>query len=100
VRLFHRTFAAASILSEGFRDGHGMYLTNQCFSGVWLSDKPLDINEGADGDVLLALDIPGQEVESYEWKEEGKGYREFLVPAEIVNQYGPPKIINSEAGLF
>jgi hypothetical protein len=26
-------------------------------------------------------------VEEYEWVEEGKTYREFLIPAEVVNRY-------------
>ncbi len=36
---FHRTTAAcaAAILREGFRDGRGRYLTDQEWSGVWLS---------------------------------------------------------------
>lgn len=98
MRLIHRTFAADAILAEGFRDGHGRYLTTQCLSGVWLSDRPLDIDEGADGDTLLELDIPEHEIESYEWVEDGKGYREYLVPAEIVNRYGPPRSVATEEG--
>jgi hypothetical protein len=48
-RLFHVTTAkaAAVIVREGFRDGSGSYLTTGSFSGVWLSDSPLSVNEGA-----------------------------------------------------
>jgi hypothetical protein len=42
--LFHVTNAesAKAILRDGFRDSPGRYLTDHEFSGVWLSDRPLD----------------------------------------------------------
>ena len=48
---FHRTTEAAArtILADGFQDGTGLYLTAMWHSGVWLSDVPLDSNEGAMG---------------------------------------------------
>jgi hypothetical protein len=89
MRLFHRTTRAAvdTIVTDGFRDGHGNYLTESQWSGVWLSDTPLDENEGANGDVLLevTLDIPNEELADWEWVEEGKPYREWLIPAAVVN---------------
>jgi hypothetical protein len=33
-----------------------------------------------------------RDLEFWEWDEEGKGYRE--VPAEVVNQYGPPVLMD------
>jgi hypothetical protein len=48
---------------------------------------PLDINEGAQGDDLLAVEIPDELFVQYEWVEEGKGYRESLIRAELVNRY-------------
>ena len=82
--LYHRTNAADKILSRGFRDGEGAYLTDRTWRGVWLSDCPLDENEGAYGDTLLFVEIPEDVVAEYEWVQD-IGYREFLVPAEIVN---------------
>ena len=32
--------------------------------------------------------------------EEGKPYREYIIPAEIANQYGPPTDITDLADLF
>jgi len=85
VILFHRTDRAAArrILKQGFRDGFGSYGTRTKYSGVWLSDVPLDENEGACGDALLRVAIRATEEEltAFEWVEEGKGYREFLIPA-------------------
>ena len=90
------THFALKPLAEGFRDSHGHYLTQHLHRGVWLSDCPLDVNEGADGDTYLILDIPEETVNPYEWIEEGKGYREFLVPADVVNRFGPPKVLTDE----
>jgi hypothetical protein len=43
--------------------------------------------------VLLALDVPGPLFEAYEWIEDGKHFRESLIPAEELNQFGAPKIV-------
>lgn len=78
-----------AILAEGFRDATGCYGTDRQFTGVWLSDIPLDENEGTAGADLLEvmLDLPDAEIIEWEWGEEGEGvgYREFLFPAAIVN---------------
>ena len=92
VKAYHRTFHAAEILREGFRDTTGTYLTDREFTGVWVSDRPLDRNGGANGDALLVLDIPEEIFREYEWVEEGKLYREALVPAVILNSLPSPRI--------
>jgi hypothetical protein len=42
---------------------------------------PLDVNEGAEGDTLLRIDLsmPESDIADYEWIEEGKPYREWLI---------------------
>ncbi len=89
MRLFHRTTAdnAAAILVAGFRDGEGYYLTDTLWRGVWLADRSLDENEGAWGETVLVVEMPESEVREWEWIEENKGYREFLVPAAVVNRF-------------
>jgi hypothetical protein len=89
-RYFHRTTTAATeaILAHGFRDGRGRYMTDTEHEGVWVSDRPLDANECAWGVMLLAVEVPAHVVEPYEWIEEGKPYREFLVPAALLNAQG------------
>ena len=49
---------------------------------------PLDGNEGADDDTLLQLELPEQTIADYEWIEDGKGYRDWLIPARLVNEKG------------
>jgi hypothetical protein len=56
----------------------------------------LDQNEGADGDTLLTLEIPDEVLADFEWLEDGKPYREFLVPAALVNAHGPPAIADDD----
>jgi hypothetical protein len=89
VILYHRTNrrAARAILGRGFRDATGSYLTSRRFRGVWFSNQPLDVNAGAEGDRLLrvVLPIPLRELRVYEWVEQGKPYREWLLPAALVN---------------
>ncbi len=46
-----------------------------------MADRPLDAQEGARGDDLVVLDVPEDLIGEYEWVEEGRGYREWLVPA-------------------
>jgi len=75
-------------------------LTDQVWTGVWLSDVPLDENEGAHGDTLLLVKIPKGVIAEYEWIEEGKPYREFLAPASLVNRYGPAIVVDAERELF
>jgi hypothetical protein len=53
-----------------------------------LSDRPLDENKGACSEAYFEVQIERSLVEEYEWIEEGKPYREFLVPATIINRYG------------
>jgi hypothetical protein len=96
VKVYHRTYAAEAILREGFIDSSGYYMTRNLYSGAWFSNEPLDINEGATGDSLLCLDIPESTFVDYEWVEEGRSFREALIPADIVNQYGPPTLVAEE----
>lgn len=89
MRLYHVTTseAAASIRAEGFRDGVGAYMLEDFeLRGVWFSDYPLTANEGAWGDTTLAIEIDEEAVAEFELIEEGKHFREWCIPAEIVNR--------------
>ncbi len=88
---YHRTSekAAARILARGFQDATTT-LSGLKLTGVWLSDIPLDMNEGATRDESLlqvVLRLPSRELKRWELIEEGKPYREWCIPAaEVVNR--------------
>jgi hypothetical protein len=86
--LYHRTTeeAAAAILTGGFINHTDYYGGTRLHTGVWLSDQPLDINEGAQGDVLLEVaGLSETDIRHCEWIEDGKPYREWLIDAAIIN---------------
>jgi hypothetical protein len=72
----------------GFRDSTGYYLTATKHTGVWVSNEPLSSNEGANGDTLLEVTLSAPKLMStlknYEWIESGKPYREWLIPAKVL----------------
>jgi hypothetical protein len=65
--------AAEEIIRNGFRDGTGPYLTSDIYSGVWLSDVPLDPNDGPRPGgrdcVYLRVTLPYtlEDLADYEW---------------------------------
>ena len=93
MKLFHGTDSSEAILEKGFIDATGTYLTDQEWSGVWLSDRVMVADGGAMVESTLVVEIPEEWVVEFEWAEEGKPYREFFVPAELVNRFGPPRVI-------
>jgi len=98
--LYHRTtlHAAEAILKGGFRDATDYYMTEREWSGVWLSNRPLDANEGAKGNVLLrvTIQVTEEELTYYEWVEEGKMHREWLLPAKMLNSKGIVEVVKDE----
>jgi hypothetical protein len=88
VKLYHVTYAdrVAAIVADGFIDGEGTYMTTELWKGVWLSDWPLDENQGARGDRVVEVEFGDlAPLAEHEWIEENKGYREWHVPAELIN---------------
>jgi hypothetical protein len=99
VKCYHRTFAAAAILAEGFKDATGSYLVpGGSLTGVWFSDGPDGFPDR--GDVLLSLEVPDDLFAEYEWVQgPPPGYREALIPAEFVNRCGPPRVEDVDPGV-
>ena len=130
MRLFHRAKeeATASILRDGFKDRSdptganlGFYDQIPEIKAVWFADAPLDSDEGRQ----LLLEIPDEIAQKVDktvrmglWGrsslvvksnaqngpsgvvEERKPYQQYIIPAEIANQYGPPTDITDLADLF
>jgi hypothetical protein len=96
---YHRTHDADAILRDGFRDEEDSYgMEDFTLRGVFLSDKPLSIHEGAGGDDLLKVTLPDGccDFSYYELVEEGKPYREWCIPAEIINRHGTVRLVITE----
>ena len=94
MRLFHITSNAnaEAILKEGFRDATGYYLTDHQHTGVWVSGEPFDGQYLNDANTLFAIEIPEDAISEFEWVEEAKTIREWLIPAALLNSYGPPVV--------
>lgn len=95
---YHCTDAAEAILREGFRDNEGSYmLVGFTLRGVFISDVPCDANQGAKGDQLLEIALPENvDLSYYELVEEGIGYREWCVPAAILNDSAKIRLLTLE----
>jgi len=97
---YHRTDSAEEILRSGFRDNQGSYLLiHMELRGVFLSNYPLDQNEGAKGRQLLAITFPRNfDLSYWELVEESgeQPYREWCVPAEIINQHAMVRLLTAE----
>ena len=106
MRLFHRTSTerATEILRDGFKDnpnppGHNFGFHDQIppIKDVWFSDFPIGANPDEIIEQLKERDGLHGKIEAEFTPEEiahqeefGAPYQEFLIPAEVANQYGPP----------
>ena len=96
MRLYHPTIHATEILRDGFGETSGTYLTESDNSGVWLYDRPVDNPMGGgDEAVMLVVEMPKSIVVTFvvtfEWVT-SPAYRQFLIPAALLNTYGPPRV--------
>jgi hypothetical protein len=90
VKLYHRTYAAEAILRHGFQDSKADFLTLGAHPGVWVTDRPLDEENGALGNVVLAVSgVPEAEIAPFEWhrSRHPPPLRQFVIPAAILNRY-------------
>jgi hypothetical protein len=53
-----------------------------------------DANEGALGNAVLRIQLAKdeREIASFEWIEDGKSFREWLMPASLINEFGKVEI--------
>ncbi|MDD2273077.1 MAG: hypothetical protein PHP95_11205 [Desulfuromonadaceae bacterium] len=93
MKLYHLTPAGEEILKNGFTDSDGFFMDKTFFAGVWFSDSPVDSSILSGGESQLLIEVPEEAVLEFELGEKGKPCREFLVPAEVLKEYGTPAII-------
>ncbi len=76
------------ILSEGFRDSLAGHRTRSGYAGVRFSDRPVpDDVDGPFAAVEIEVMLSDQELSDFEWVGAGAGRREFLIPADRVNDH-------------
>jgi hypothetical protein len=87
---YHKTNAAEAVLRYGFRDAERLCgLEDFVLRGVLVSDVPLACMEGEKGNQVLKITFPDEyDISDYELLEEGKHYREWCVPSELINLLG------------
>ena len=93
---------AEAILKDGFKDLPFQDLTDggQVIMGVRLFDSPdnwqneLGKTPVGAGKVVLAVEIPEDALSGHEiiMMDDEPKIREYLIPASLVNSFGPPKI--------
>lgn len=96
-RLFHctSTASATAIERRGFRDSKPF----PNLHGVFLSDRPLTLADGVSKscDVCFVLSVPAdfdlQAWEVIEDERPSEAYREWLVPAKIVNHWNLARFV-------
>ena len=101
MRLYHRTTreAAEGILANGFRHSSGFYGLRRETSGVFLSDEPLGANDGVPegGSLLIVeLDLSEGDIAEFEWIDDVTHYREWQIPANLINQRAVIRIATQE----
>ena len=95
MRLYHVTDRASAerILSEGFEDAEVIHDDRELLIGVWLADRCLagedDVGPrlGPVPDVALSIELPFDAIDRYERRDAAKPYREFCVPASVLNDH-------------
>ncbi|HEY6119736.1 MAG TPA: hypothetical protein VIV66_07245 [Pyrinomonadaceae bacterium] len=95
---YHRTSAenARAIVDSGFTNSSGYFLSNRIWTGVWLSSIPVDSKSAAQEEALLLvkLELGERELSRWEWFGEGRSYREWLVPAGIINRCAKVEMVD------
>jgi hypothetical protein len=97
--LYHVTGieAALAITQIGFRDGT-VFFGGMSLTGIWVSNFPLSEMEGVKGDAVLeiALALRETEIANFEIIEDDKPYREWCIPARILNEKGAAILLSAE----
>jgi cyanophycinase-like exopeptidase len=99
LRLYHRTPAAEEILRSGFADSLANPVRDGAWEGSWFSDVPVPPADGPDGDEVLVLEVPESVAARFAWRDPAKPYRQFVLPREVANRYGPPRRVTVDGAV-
>lgn len=94
MKLFHQSFGAESILRFGFRDGAVDEGRPQRRRGVLLRSIPFVV-ETTIPQGLLEVHLPDALAAAHECSSD-TDHREFIVPAAVLNAYGPPRLVGHD----
>ncbi|HEX6034079.1 MAG TPA: hypothetical protein VFY83_06570 [Anaerolineales bacterium] len=87
-------------MREGFKAGIGTYITINERTSVWLSNVPpniVDLSPSEPTLLRVTLSLTEAGIERFEWVEDGKPYREWLIPAEVINANSIIEALDEEA---
>ncbi|MFQ6047495.1 MAG: hypothetical protein ACE5PT_14245 [Gemmatimonadales bacterium] len=103
--LYHKTTIgrARDILTNGFEDEKWRFEERDAriekqlkVLGVWLTDRPLEDEEGPQGDAVIEVDLAlDQEMlAAYELEGMLEGARLWVAPAQLVNAHANARILH------
>jgi hypothetical protein len=98
LKYYHTTDAAELILEEGFQGSSGRFgfASFELEGGCFVGDQHMDINEGVKGTDVFEIVIPDDfDLDNYELVEDVKPYREWYVPAYILNKF-PRRLLSED----
>lgn len=87
--LYHATTAegAQQIDAHGFSDTAGYYRPEVDRAGVWVSDRPHAVEGASAPPVFVTVEAPEPSIAEYEWSQPNQSFREWLVPAKVLNAF-------------
>jgi hypothetical protein len=91
VKVYHivRSAEAPDIEVRGFREPSGRYLADSLENGICVADRPLLAESGIEIGLAACFEIlvADRVLVGRERVEAGKEYRQYLVPALLLNRY-------------
>lgn len=87
MKFYHvtRRQTAHEIEQQGFKDAQGCSADEQPVRGVWVAARPLIAECGFEDAAVFELDLPEDGLRQYALPRDPKGYRQWCVPASLVN---------------
>jgi hypothetical protein len=65
---------------------------------VWLGNQPMEVNEGAKGDQVMRVELDDDvDLDDFEVVVEGSPYREWCVPAALINEHATVTLMSESA---